>query len=502
MDLLAHVFSLHTVIATFIGSLLGVIIGMLPGLNGPIGVALLLPFTFSMDVADALLLLGGLYMGSSYGGSISAVLLNAPGTEVAAATALEGYPMMKAGRGEEALNYSLIASTLGGLFGVLALIFCTPVLAKVALRFGPPEMALLAASGLAIIGMLSGKDVWIGIGAGAFGVLLSTVGQDIMLGQLRNTFGSVDLEGGIALVPVLVGFFAVSEIMVQLLRPNASTLNDLPAQTCSFGTVWRDIFRKFGKALTKGSLIGILIGIMPGAGAAIATFIAYGEAKRGSKHPELYGKGYPEGIVAAESANNSAVGGSIVPLLALGIPGSTTCAIMYGALTLHGLIPGPRLMQTSGDFVHVLMAGMLVATLCMFLVGRCGLKIFSLALKVPLKILMPCIYVLCCVGSFSINNSMFDIGLTVLFGLFGFLFKIARIPVAPAVLGIILGPIAEEGIRQSLLMAKSQHISLMHFLIERPICLVLFCILGLICYASFASFKKTEKMGGDVEAEM
>jgi putative tricarboxylic transport membrane protein len=499
MDVILQAFNIATLASVFFGTFLGVVIGMLPGLNGPIGVALLLPFTFSMDVGNGLLLLGGLYMGSSYGGSISAILLNAPGTEVAAATALEGYPMMQKGQGEEALHYSLIASTLGGLFGALAMIFCTPVLARVALRFGPPEMALLAASGLAIIGMLSGKDIWLGLATGAFGVLLSTIGQDIMLGQLRNTFGVVEMEGGVALVPVLVGFFAVSEIIVQLLRPNAATLNEFPAQPSVFSQVFRDIFTKFGKALTKGSLIGILIGIMPGAGAAIATFIAYGEAKRGSKHPELYGKGYAEGIVAAESANNSAVCGSLVPLLALGIPGSTTCAIMYGALTLHGIIPGPRLMQTSADLVHVLMVGMMLSVVFMLIIGRSGMKLFTLALKVPLRILMPCILVLCFIGSFSINNSMFDIGLTVLFGLAGYFFKIARIPVAPAVLGLILGPIAEEGIRQSMLMAKAQDIGLLHYLIGRPISLVLCGVLVAICYASFASFKKTCAMGGNVE---
>lgn len=499
MDLLANLMTVQTLFSAFLGTFLGIVIGMLPGLNGPIGVALLLPFTFSMDVSNALLLLGGLYMGSSYGGSISAVLLNAPGTEVAAATALEGYPMMQAGKGEEALHCSLISSTIGGFVGVIAMIFFTPVLARVALRFGPPEMALLAASGLAIIGMLSGKDLWLGIGAGAFGVLLSTVGQDIMLGQTRNVFGSLDLEGGISLVPALVGFFAVSEVIVQILRPFSATLSKITPQHSSFSQVGKSIFTKYPQALAKGSLIGILIGIMPGAGAAIATFIAYGEAKRSSKHPERYGTGYAEGIVAAESANNSSVCGSLVPLLALGIPGSTTCAIMYGALTLHGIIPGPRLMQTSGDFVYTLMLGMGLTVIFMLLIGRCGLKLFTLVLKVPLRVLMPCIFVLCCIGAFSINNSMFDVGLTVLFGFAGYFFKIARIPVAPVVLGLILGPILEEGVRQTLLMAKSQGLGMAAFLTGRPISLVLCLVLVLICYASFASFKKTSAMGGKVE---
>lgn len=501
MDFLLDVFTFGNLASIFIGTLIGVVMGMLPGLNGPIGVALLLPFTFGMDVTASLLLLGGLYMGSSYGGSISAVLLNAPGTEVAAATALEGYPMFKMGRGDEALRFSLLSSVYGGALGALALLFFTPILAKVALRFGPPEMALLALSGLALIGMLSGKDAWLGIAAGAFGVLISTVGQDIMSGQARNTFGSLDLEGGIGLVPALVGFFAVSEMLVLLLKPQGGSVNAVPEASITYREITKRIFGRFRKAFAKGSIIGIIIGVMPGAGAAIATFIAYGEAKRGSKHPELYGKGNPEGIVAAESANNSAVCGSLVPLLALGIPGSTTCAVMYGALTLHGIIPGPRLMHTSSDFVMTFMIGMVLTVVVMWFIGVFGLKLFSRVLKVPTRFLMPCILMLCFLGSFSVNNSMFDVGLTIAFGIVGFLFKLGKIPVAPVVLGLILGPIAEEGIRQSLLMAKAQGLSLIGFIAQKPISIALCAILLLICYASYASFKKAAKMGANVEAE-
>ena len=501
MDTFLQVFSFGNVAAAFVGTLVGVIMGMLPGLNGPIGVALLLPFTFGMDVTTSLLLLGGLYMGSSYGGSISAILLNAPGTEVAAATALEGYPMLLAGRGDEALRYSLMSSVYGGALGVLALLFFTPILGRIGLQFGPPEMALLALTGMALIGMLSGRDLWLGLACGAFGVLISTVGQDIMSGQARNTFGSLDLEGGIGLVPALVGFFAVSEMLLQMLKPEDATINTLSEPKISYTEISRRIFCNYGRTFTKSSIIGIIIGVLPGAGAAIATFIAYGEARRSSKTPELYGNGTPEGIVASESSNNSCVSGALVPLLALGIPGSTTCAIMYGALTLHGIIPGPRLMQTSGDFVTVFMLGMGLTVIFMWLIGVFGLKLFSRVLKIPSRFLMPTILMLCFLGSFSVNNSMFDVTLTVVFGLIGFLFKMIKLPVAPVVLGLILGPIAEEGIRQSILMAKAQGVSLFMFVAQKPLIIGLFVVLLVLCLASVASFNKAAKMGADVSAE-
>lgn len=499
MELVQTLFSFQTLLSVFSGTLLGIVIGLLPGLNGPIGVALLLPFTFSMDVTNALLLLGGLYMGSSYGGSISAILLNAPGTEVAAATALEGYPMARSGKAEEALSLSLIASSLGGLFGAVVMLSSTPLLARLALHFGPPEMALLAFAGLAIIGMLSGRDIWLGLSAGAFGILLSTIGQDLMLGQIRNNFGIFELQAGVSLVPVLVGLFAVSEVISWLLRPAAAASFHQLAEHAVFSDVLRNVLKRFRGPLCKGSLIGVFIGIMPGAGAAIATFIAYGEARRSSKHPERFGTGAPEGIVAAESANNSAVCGSLVPLLALGIPGSVTCAIMYGALTLHGIIPGPRLLQTSGEFAYTFMWGMLLTVFFMFCIGRAGMPLFAKVLRLPTRILMPCIFILCLIGAFSINNSLFDVLLAIIFGLMGYLFKLARIPVAPVVLGLILGPICEEGVRQSLLMASAHGGSLLDLLLGRPASLCLMVLLGLLCWASVLSAMRTCKLGGTLD---
>jgi putative tricarboxylic transport membrane protein len=298
---------------------------------------------------------------------------------------------------------------------------------------------------------------------------------------------------------VLVGLFAVSEIIVQYLSPSQAQAHKMTSVGSTFWQITRNIFTTHRWVFGKSSLIGIVIGIMPGAGAAIATFIAYGEARRSSKQPELYGNGHPEGIVAAESANNSSVCGALVPLLALGIPGSTTCAIMYGALTLHGIIPGPRLMQTSSDFVITFMTGMALTVVFMLLIGYFGLRLFTLVLKIPSRVLMPCILILCFLGSFSISNSMFDVGLSMLFGIVGVLFKLTKIPVAPVVLGLILGPIAEEGVRQSMIMAKAQGANLAHLIAGRPISLILCAVLLLVCYAAYRSFKKAAAMGGKVD---
>jgi putative tricarboxylic transport membrane protein len=490
MEILIYLFNLKTLIIVFLGTLGGVIIGVLPGLSGPTGVALLLPFTFTLDPAAGLLMLGGIYMGSSYGGSVSAILLNAPGTSYAAASALDGFPLAKQGRAKEALLYSLEASVVGGIVGVGALILFAPFLASIALKFGPPEMFLLATAGLAIIGVLAGENIFKGIAAGALGVLISTVGPDIMTGYDRLTFGIKELESGIPLIPALVGLFAVSEMIGQSIRIGHMTLVDIPMKKASITSIFKKIFSKNWLLITKTSILGTLIGIMPGAGAAVSSFIAYGEAKRGSKDPGSFGKGNVEGLIAAESANNASVGGALVPLLALGIPGSCTTAILYGALTIHGLIPGPRLFMFNTDVVYPFMTGMLLTVFFMGLIGVLGANYFSRVIHIKFKYLVAIILVLCFLGAYSIRNSVFDILLAVIFGVLGLFFKWINLPVAPIVLGVILGPIGEEGIRQTLVITSAQKVSLISYFVTRPISVILFLLLLGIIYTSFKAFFK------------
>lgn len=483
MEILSSLLTLESFLVVFLGTLGGIIVGILPGLSGPTGVALLLPFSFSLPPQYGLILLGGVYMGSSFGGSITAILLNAPGTESAAATSLEGYPMMKQGRAKEGIYLALASSTVGGLIGVLTLIFFTPPLASIALKFGPPEMFLLSLTGLAIIGALSGGNVYKGIAAGAIGILLSTVGLDVMTGTSRLTYDYFEFEAGISLVPCLVGLFAVSEMMCQTLAANKESLSDLPQQDITLARVFRQIFAR-PLLLLKSSFLGTIIGVMPGAGSAVSCFIAYGEAFRTSRTPEKFGTGNPEGIIAAESANNASVGGALVPLLALGIPGSTTCAILFGALTIHGMFPGPRLFIDHGEVVYTFMYGMLFTVFCMLIIGRFGAKFFSKISLVPLKILVPVVLLLCFVGAYSIRNSGFDILLAVIFGFVGIIYKFVGMPVAPTVLGLILGPICEVGFRQSMVVATAKQTNVIEYIAIRPLTAVLSALLIFVLYTS------------------
>lgn len=459
----------------------GVVIGALPGLNGPIGVTLLLPFTYGMDPATGLLMLSGLYMGSAYGGSISAILVNTPGTGMAACTALNGYPLTCQGRGKEALYYSIFSSTIGGFVGVFFLLLFAPSLATIALRLGPPEMILVMMAGLFIVGGLSGKDIFKGILAGAFGILLGTIGPDVVSGATRFSFGFRYLAGGFPLMPILIGLFAISEMFILSMRVGGIRLVDIELQE----TKPADIFKKLIKnpLVFKSSIIGALIGILPGAGGAIASFFCYGEAKRSSKTPELYGKGCVEGIIASESANNAAVGGSMVPLLALGIPGSTTAAILYGAIAIHGIIPGPRLFVNNPEFVHYYMIGMLFTVIVMFLLGYLGINLFIKSLKIKLVYLIPSVITLCILGSYSVRHSHYDILIAIIFGIIGVIFKRLEIPVAPVLLGLILGPLTEKSLRQTMIISRAAQISLLEYFLGRPLFIGLFFALSLFGFS-------------------
>ncbi len=482
LPVLDHLFSLQTLALTTFGTLLGIILGAAPGLNGPIGVALLLPLTYGFDPADGLLMLGGIYMGSTYGGSIASILLNCPGTGEASCTALDGYPLARQGRAGAALYFSIIASSLGGVVGMLALIFLTPLLARVALRFGPPEMFIVALLGLTIVGGLSGKKPGKAVFAVCFGVLLSLVGPDITGGGYRFTFGVRDLRAGISLIPLVVGLFAITE-MVLLLVPQAQNILAIREERTSFFKALRETGH-YAWTLAKSALLGLGIGILPGTGGAVAAFVAYGEAKRTSKHAEQFGNGAPEGILAPEAANNAAVGGSLVPLLALGIPGSATAAIIYGALTIHNLIPGPSLLVESGEIAYTFMLGMLLTVMIMFVCGVFGVRLFAKVLKVPPVYLVSSVLVFTAIGVYSVRNSLFDLTLAFLFGALGIVFRKLDVPPAPILLGHILGPLIVENFSRCLTLAGAQGSNVIVFVMMRPIALVLFAVFLFLLYSN------------------
>lgn len=490
--ILSLVFNPLSLVLNILGVILGIFFGAMPGLNGVVGVALLLPITYGLSPANGLLMLSGLYMGSSYGGSISAILLNCPGTSEAACTALNGNPMARQGHAKEALLYSAFASAFGGMFGVIVMILFTPILAGVALKFGPPELFLVCMAGLVVVGSLMGKSLAKGFFAVGFGLVLSMVGMDTMSSNYRFTFGLESLQSGLNLIPVSVGFFAITEMIC--LMSGSDEGSDI-SEIKDAG--WRETFHdtvKRWKIILKSSVIGTIIGILPGTGGAIASFISYGEAKRTSKESALFGKGSADGLVAPESANNAGVGGSFVPLLSLGIPGSATSAIIYGALTVHGLIPGPQLFVQHADITYTMMFGLLLSVIFMLVVGISGVRVFSKVLTVKTQYIIPIVLVCSLIGAYSARDNLFDVFIAILFGLIGFWFKRAEIPIPPVILGMILGTMAEENLRRSLTTATAKGENLIQYVMVRPISIVILVLLAFLIYSNMKNLFRNKKM--------
>ncbi|MDR2745130.1 MAG: tripartite tricarboxylate transporter permease [Desulfovibrio sp.] len=473
---LINVFSPYSLLSIIAGTAIGIFIGAMPGLSATMGVALLLPLTFGMAPDVGVPLLMAIYCGAMYGGSISAIMLCTPGTAAAAATCLDGYPMGQKGEVGLALGYSLSASFIGGIFSALFLLLLTPPLAQISLSFGPPEYFSIAVLGLTLIATLS-EDSWIrGLLSGMFGLLLACVGSDPLEGVSRYTFGFVNLLSGIDLIIALIGLFSLSQALILAMQYDRHrNLNEVPKINIS-----GRIFPRLGelanlwKTLLKSSLIGVWVGILPGAGADLSSWISYNEAKRASKDSHLFGTGIPEGIVAAESANNAVTGGSCIPMLALGIPGSATTAVLMGGLLVHGLRPGPSFMTEHGVLSFTLMFSMFMANLAMLGLGYLGAKAGVHISKIRDEFLIPFIIVLSVIGTYAMGNSMFDVRFMVVFGFLGFLMKKTGFPVAPMVLGLILGSMAEQSMQQSLLMSFGSW----SIFVTRPISAILLGIAG------------------------
>lgn len=473
---------------TVFGTAVGIVFGAIPGLNGTVGIAMLLPITYTLNPTDGLIMLSALYMGSSYGGSISAILLGVPGTGEAACTALDGAPLAKGGRSCEALYYSIFASTLGGIWGTVIMIFFTKKLADVALKCSDAEMFLLCIAGLAVVSGLVGKNIWKGIFSCAFGLVLACVGLDGWTSSIRFTYGVGALRAGIKLVPVMVGLFAITE-MVALLseRDQNVTPGKLPKMTGALSALKTTL--KHWTTLLKSGLIGSVIGILPGTGAAVASFIAYGTARSSKRQLDStpYGQGNIDGLLAPECANNAAVGGSYVPLLALGIPGSATSAILYGAMCIHGLNPGPELFSKNVDLVYSFMFGMILAIICMGVFGVTGVKLFSKILRVKVKYIVPVVLIFSLIGAYSVRNKIVDVIIAIIFGVIGLLFKRFQIPVAPCVLGLILGGMGEKYMRYCITEAQALEISVARFIVFRPLSIAIIVFIGLILYMNVKS---------------
>lgn len=467
-----------------LGMLVGIPMGAAPGLSGTMGLAIFIPVTYWMPADKALLFLAGLYCAAMYGGSIGAILLNCPGTPSSTATTFDGYELTKKGRAMEALAISTTASAFGGTLSMIALITIAPILAMWAVKFGPPEYFMLAVFGLSIIAVVSKGGILKGLATGAFGLLLSTMGWDTVVGIPRFTFGLDGLQDGLPFLPVLIGLFAISECIALAERGGTiSRVTDGTTQKLSeyIRQIKRGVLGTFSYPVTllRSSLLGIGIGALPGAGGDIANFLAYFLAKNSSKNGDKFGTGEPEGVVAPEASNNAVTGGALIPLLTLGIPGNAATAVFAGGLLIHGMRPGPEIFTGHlGVVTYTLMLGLILANIVMLPLGLIFCRFSARITEIKNEILCVIVFPLCLIGSFALRNSVFDVGVAFVFGVLGYWMRKYNYPVVCIVLALVLGPIAERSLRQSLLMSQGSWL----IFLSRPISLTLFIltILGIL----------------------
>ncbi|AUG51296.1 tripartite tricarboxylate transporter permease [Thalassospira marina] len=445
----AAVATLPNFIAMAAGIWGGVIIGAIPGMTGTMAVTLALPFTFYLPPVTSLLLLVALYKGSTYGGSISAILIKTPGTASAACTVLDGYPLAREGKGGKALNMALVSSCIGDFISNISLIFLAAPLAMFALRVGPPEYFMLMAFSLTIVASISGRSLLLGIVSACLGLLLATVGED-MYGSFRFAL-SEDMKSGLGVVPVLIGLFALPEmIKLAVFRPEENT----QAMKLGDNRLTMSEFRGSLKSIIRGSLIGVVLGAIPGIGPSTAAFFSYSEARRTSKNGDRFGEGELEGVAASESANNGCCGATMIPLLALGVPGDVITGVMLGAFMIHGLTPGPLLFQNNIGEVYSLFIGMLFSSLFLFVAGKLTASGFAKISRIPQQVLLPCIVILCVFGIYSVASSPFDVAVLLVMGIVGFVMMVLNIPAAPFLIAFILGPMFEDNMRRSLAISR------------------------------------------------
>ncbi len=449
---------------------LGIIVGMLPGLTATMGVALMTTLTFSMPPDNAILILVCMYIGAIYGGGRSAILLNIPGTPANAATAMDGHPLAMKGEAGRAIGIGTTGSFLGSIIGMVLLAFCTPLLGNFALNFQSFEFFWLAVFGVVISGNLTApKDPVKGWISGFLGLFIALIGMEGIHGFVRFSFGNTNLSGGINLIPAMVGAFGFAEILSMMKYRHVNVVKSSIERVIPR---FREIFR-YRKTIVRSGLIGTLIGAIPGVGEDIAAWVSYDFAKRGSREPETFGTGNVEGLIASETGNNAAVAGAVIPVLSLGIPGSAPAAVLLAAMFIHGVRPGPLIMIESPEFVYKVVAMVFLATCAMFILGLSMVKYVVKVLQVPRTKLMPLIFTLCVVGSFAIQSRIFDVRVMVFFGILGFIMIEMDYPVAPMILGLILGNMLDTNLRRALVISEGD---IFQF-ISRPICIVLIALI-------------------------
>ena len=457
-----------------LGLLVGIFLGALPGIGSSMAIVLALPFTYFLDVVPAIALLATIYVGSAYGGSITAILFNTPGTPEAVATTFDGYPMTQKGQSKKALGLAISASAFGGIFAILIMMFLSPVLSQLAFKIHSSEYFALALLGMTVISSLGTNNKVKAIASGLLGIFISTVGIDPLTATDRFTFNTIELMNGIDYIPIMIGAFALGEVFSQLTAKDPHNIEN--TSTKSTGVFKIKEFFVYKWAAAKSAVIGTLIGILPGTGGAIASFVSYGVTMKTDKNPAEFGKGKPEGVVAPETANNAAAAGSMIPTLILGIPGSATTAVILAALVLQGVQPGPQLLSDQPILLYAILLAMLFASIMTFIAGRAGIQIFSLLLKAPYSIIATFIIMLSLIGAYATNNDLLNIWIMLLFGVVGYLMKVYNFSIASLILGIVLGPLMETSLRRHLLLNNGDYFSLLH----SPITVVILLISVLV----------------------
>ncbi|OLO25227.1 hypothetical protein BTR23_25245 [Alkalihalophilus pseudofirmus] len=492
---LGNVFTITNLFFLLLGTIIGIVMGALPGVGPALTIALLLPFTFGMPPEVTLILLGSAFSGSVFGGSIVAILLNTPGTAGNAATTFDGHELAKQGKAGQALGLAAASSAIGGIISILVLSFFAPPLARMSVHFGPAEQFMLGLLGLSVVALAADNNFIKGWISAGMGLLVSMIGLDLISGQERFTFGITYLTDGISFIPTMVGLFAISQVIILAL--SGGTIS-------SGGNVKGGFLKgavtalKYRITLLRSSIIGVLFGTVPALGVYAASFFAYLTEKRASKEPDKFGKGAPQGVVAPEAANNAVVGGSLVPTLALGIPGSSTAAVLLGGLMIAGIAPGYRLFTEQADMVGTFFVAMLIAQLAFFILGGLLARPLSKIVVIPNELLVPGIMLLGVAGAFTMRNSMADVIVCLIFGVVGYLFIKTKYPIVCFILGFILGPIIEKGFQRAILMSDGSY----SIFVTRPGSLVLFLLVVVMFIIGTTNLLRSQRKNKNTTLDM
>jgi putative tricarboxylic transport membrane protein len=487
INVFLNLLDLNVLFAMTVGCIWGIINGAMPGFGASTACALLIPFTFGVDPIIALSMLASVYAGGIYGGSITAITLGVPGTSAAAATIYDGYEMAKKGQSKKALTAAVAASAIGGMFSAVVLLVAAPPLARIGLLFGPAEYFLLAIFGLTVIASLSGTSILKGIMGGLIGLFLGTVGMDPILGEIRFSFGSMYLYDSVPLIPLILGLFAFPRCLLLVKDAFQQGSKTISTDTSTGGgdpINLKELMENW-KTLLRSSIIGTIIGIIPAAGTNIACFIGYSEAKRNSKDPSKFGTGITEGVIAAEAANNAVCGGSLVPMLTLGIPGNAVAAVLLGALMIHGLVPGFQLFTKHANITYTFIFAMFFANIIMLIIGWFGGRVYSKIAEIPVSVLAPSMLLISLVGAFVTRQYIFDMGVTLVIGVAAFFLMRGGFPMPTILLGAILGPIAEAGFRRAMNITHGD----LTIFFKRPLSIILIILTILSLYAGWRMSK-------------